>query len=600
MNYLKKYIKYKKKYFNLKGGIPIENNTDMCIILLNELVTNKQYFSLDEFKIITIVDELNNIFSLSQTLDIKKVIDHLKKNKIILIYENRSEINCDQNNIFNNKNGSCWFISIISLLLFSNSTKLINKNINYKYINDNFDKLFEFIKYLIPTYSNKNKKLIKKFYMYFLIYINYYRFSNYSHDDNILFFLTDTKDITEKRIEFKMLRILSKIFKYNLTNGNNNVYFTFILVNLFSIFFLEKIINCKYILYTKDIQNAQISLQNINYDTICGLIIYTKDHANSLYKCNDNYKMFNNGNSANFDYRTFFTTGLIPWSYIKKDIGWLSLTTDKNLSDCVIDEIIILENKTDFNIDTLFTNNGKNILNFCNLKSITLNILDSISKDKINSIINSMTKTELLPINEHTTEILFIFKKIKDLNICRYFDFFEYNTISYQNIHVNIILEILDYGIDLNLVVKNNVSVLCFILYYYKNSKKQDNISKIIDYIRSKLNILHLIQKIYSDNYLTLILLIDTNQDLALEYLNIISLDKETIIEYVKEDIKILKNNSLYYILRNYEDCILHIQKIISFYKIHFDDKNLFHKYLLDDLKMPEDFVTQIKNLDSD
>jgi hypothetical protein len=41
MNYLDKYLKYKKKYINIKGGMVIEDYTPICINLFEEIIKIK-------------------------------------------------------------------------------------------------------------------------------------------------------------------------------------------------------------------------------------------------------------------------------------------------------------------------------------------------------------------------------------------------------------------------------------------------------------------------------------------------------------------------------------------------------------------------------
>jgi hypothetical protein len=320
--------------------------------------------------------------------------------------------------------------------------------------------------------------------------------------------------------------------------------------------------------------------------------------------------MFNNGNSANFNYKDYFIKKLKPLNeYIIKEPGWLSLTTTTTYSKFTINLLIILEDIKEFDPDFnyLFLDNGKNILDFCNNNKLILPIFDIINIVHINNIINSMDEIEFYPTKNNTKDILFIYNIIPNLNINKYLDFFDrYDTISCEFINKEIIIKILKYNnYDFNLELEN-VSILFYILYFYKNSNFTIDLTDLYDIILKNLIFVNFLQKINnSKKFQTYLLLIDTIPSLALIYLSKFN-DKIIIDNYIKFDIdkNIIDINSLNFLLTYTQlDVNIYIKILLKYYNIVnatnitlFNNKK-YYEYLFDINLLNEDQVDEIKKM---
>lgn len=229
--------------------------------------------------------------------------------------ENDEYLDCNNfiNNYFQNKLGTCWLISIFTMVFFSSKTqkcaqsKIISEDIE-SIINQSIEKL----KVIIPHGFNNDGNLKNSmFYTLKLFLINL----SEKVLNSILANINNStcQNINENSIAYNFFNIFLKNLDFKKVYSANNLY-TYRLLNLLSVLFLNKFIDLNFINLTnlidtkKENRNYYIyvyNLLNLNNPKLLGYTVETENHLTCFYSCNYEMKLVNNDFIISFNYKKF-------------------------------------------------------------------------------------------------------------------------------------------------------------------------------------------------------------------------------------------------------------------------------------------------------
>jgi len=281
-NLMDKYIKYKKKYIDLKNMVG-SSLVELKKKYPNPLKMNEMILLIDKYNLTKIKDE--NI--ITSYMQVEVIPDYINLTEFRKFKSDIFKLNCKYKSLFNNESYICWLISIINIFLFSDNMIDSQSNLVLFLQNPEFElyknkKLIEnFNFYLTDNFKDNIKKLFYYIYknLFFLIKQIFYKTFNFQGDSTTL--ILDIKF----QNEFIMCRNISKFLKKSLNNNEldsceqyDNILNYF---NLLTIIILHK--KCDF--YRININ--EIELSHIQDSKYLGLFISIKKHIFCIYKCNN-------------------------------------------------------------------------------------------------------------------------------------------------------------------------------------------------------------------------------------------------------------------------------------------------------------------------
>jgi ankyrin repeat protein len=513
--YQDKYSKYKKKYFELKGGILLKEQ---------ELLLKKNYISDEEIVILT---KEKSIYT---SKDIDDIIN--RKANIQCSIKTQKIVDCNNNIYFKNMIGTCWMLSIFMILIVGDSTRECLQNMlihDIDYITDN-----EVLSIFLPKYFyNSDGSLLLEKKKEILELISYLKIKFIVNIDNQEIFLESKKDIKElylyldDKCELELAKIYKKIFNTHFTSAGGTLYSNFLLINLLTSLFLKKLIKLNNIVPTKILYN-----DIFNYNI--GILIHSAGHITSFYLCNDKPKYCNNESIINYEWRLFFKK--ILQLNILNII--FKLYIDDNRGPYIYE--VVSKNKWFFNLNGNKDEESNIDEPIEIIQFIILNLLNDYKNFKLDNIIYYI---ELIISNnylDYLNEILL--NKQIDINIK---DLYGYTllTLAIKKNKIQIVELLLLHNADPNLLDNNGYTPLLFAI-------KENNIEII------KLLLLHNADpNLESSKSTPLLLAIDNIEIVKLLIMNKVKLDKDIIL-YIDKilDKDITKQNIKELILTNMPD----------------------------------------------
>jgi len=203
-------------------------------------------------------------------------------------------INGCPNQGFSNIFGTCWNNVIFMAIFLGDKTKNKSQEIIKKLKDPNNYLTIEIliknsekklVKLFPPNFSNNNNNLIEEKFNILMNIIEYLinRIIIYSETSQEYYINND------ENCEFYLVREYFKLFNYDKISDGGSFIDEYLLLNILSIIFLDNFISLK--IYNKE--NFNNILDN-EIDNNIGILIGTTGHVSLLYKCNNTLKYCNN------------------------------------------------------------------------------------------------------------------------------------------------------------------------------------------------------------------------------------------------------------------------------------------------------------------
>ena len=286
MNYYNKYLKYKNKYNDLKGGI----------------LSNLQISNLKEAQIpISTISEkhIDKYIYTSEDID-----DYILKNKCP--YKNTEKIiDCKYTASFNNHLGTCWMLSIFMILIVGDNTSQCFQNaILLSDENELSEKTLLNLQTFLPSYffENDNLKItVRNLIIEFKTHFKQKFFVYTTNSMNKEYIIENT--IKQDVCEEILATLFEQIFNIRVlgdVNIGGSFHSDFFLLNFLSSLYLEKLIK-----YT--IINTEYINVDTNFKDNIGVLITTITHTTCFYKCNNIQKFCSNNLIIDYNWDAFFS-----------------------------------------------------------------------------------------------------------------------------------------------------------------------------------------------------------------------------------------------------------------------------------------------------
>jgi hypothetical protein len=514
---------------NIFGGMI--NDFVSLIILFTTEINNIIYKLLPSNKYKIKIP--NELLFISHNEFIKLIdMDYIDKNNIKIVFNKDNTIliikSKYKKNILKNIHGTCWLISVFSILYNSDFIDKINENNNH-----NTSQLSLFIPNNKINLINPLIDSLIKHRKESCVFSQKYK-NGWLNNNN---FQTCSNNLAN------ILNLLGQIYNYDKINGGDD-FLIFIIINILCLYYCNKCISMSFVNFNqKDLINSQFK-----NDTLIGSIILSnkKDdgHATSLYKRNGKMYSFNDGLETEFNYEHFFESYKTLQSY-EINIEGIPIISNNDNQKLIATDVLF------FNIcdlsDDFFNDNIWYFLsgyfNGCifNIRSFNMSIenINVYVKEKFNDIISSEVKINQL-INlckQYNVDLSFINIKhidnkyipniIKIMANVQKKNYFEHLLISKCDLIVDEIISLIDSNNDF---IKNLLKLLLkyrhikihsyvntnIIYYIYQIYSKLYN--EKLDYANMIVRSFYKSLKHYSDKFNEFI-----NSDEYTNYLNIIS-----------------------------------------------------------------------------
>jgi hypothetical protein len=468
----------------LFGGMIYDTNS-LLIHFTSEI--NNIIYKMDIGKKheIKILDELLFVSydEITKLLDIDFII---KNNIKIEINDNTIFITRSKykKNILKNIYGTCWLISILSILYNSDFIDEINENNNHNtnqlpsFIPNNKNHLIKpLIKFLIEHRKNSCK----------YISINERLWLNNNN------YQTCSNNLSD------ILDILSQIYNYEKIDGGDDD-ITFFVINILFLFYYGKCIS----IFKIKFNQKDLIIEQLKKNTLVGTIINSYNnnngHSTSLYKRNGDMYAFNNGLETNFNYEHFFDSydcnGL--YKINKKGIPIISNVDNQEL----IAEEILFFNLCDLSDDFF----NSNTISFLNRYFNGCNFDINFSLEYVNEYVNANFYDILLSERKVDKLISLCDKYNIDLSNIKYYLNDEYE--SCYNFIIKLMANVKKRDYFNDLLVSNEHEIIKYTVLLIENKNYVKNVLKLLLKYRNvkiinlvETNIIYYIFQIYCKLY---------------------------------------------------------------------------------------------------